>query len=266
MSQTKLNIIPLPAFNDNYIWALVCSKRQEAIIVDPGDAKPVIRFLESAKLVLKGILVTHHHPDHTAGIKKLRELYHCEVYGSCDSRYQGITKALTHDDKLSLMDAEFRVIAVPGHTLDHIAFFSDSSDALEYPALFCGDTLFSGGCGRLFEGTAEQMHASLERLKKLPANTRIYCAHEYTLSNLAFAQAVEPDNQALQDYIEHCKELRSGVKPTLPSSLSIELTINPFLRTDRPEVRQYAAARASLHSDADEHSIFAALRSAKDKF
>lgn len=228
-------LLPIPAFDDNYIWLF--SDGQVAWVVDPGDAAPVIAALQERQLTLAGILLTHHHGDHTGGIAALRERFAVPVYGPAKSPARElVSHPLRDGDCLQLGHRQFSVIAVPGHTLDHIAFHS-ATDKL----LFCGDTLFSAGCGRVFEGTYEQMYASLQALSALPDDTRICCAHEYTLSNLRFAVAVEPDNQAMRDYQTSCESLRSTGQPTLPSLLGLEKQVNPFLRCS--DVAEFSARR-----------------------
>lgn len=258
-----LTLHPIPAFNDNYIWCLYNSHNQEALVVDPGDPQPVESFLASKGLNLVAILLTHHHHDHTGGINALCERWACEVYGSIHARFQGVTKAFKDDAEFTVLEHQFKLLEVPGHTLDHVAFFADSQARFEQPILFCGDTLFSGGCGRLFEGSAEQMLSSLERLAALPASTLVCCAHEYTLANLSFARHVDPDNQALIDYQSECHNLRQKTQPTLPSSIARESAINPFLRS--AELRGYAQQQLQ-NADASKIEVFTALRQHKDNF
>ncbi|MBB5210676.1 hydroxyacylglutathione hydrolase [Microbulbifer hydrolyticus] len=251
-----ITIRPIPAFNDNYIWHL--QQGRENWVIDPGDSTPVLRALGDA--ALHGILLTHHHLDHTGGVKSLTDQFDCSVYGP--GSIEGVTKPLTDGDKFSLMGCDWEVLSVPGHTLDHIALLLHQPDGNH---LFCGDTLFAAGCGRLFEGTPEQMHHSLSRLAALPPSTRVYCAHEYTLANLAFAQAVEPGNHDIEDRIASARSARAKNQPTLPSTISSELKTNPFLRTQSPEVR----ARVASHGgspDGTPVEIFASLRQWKDNF
>jgi hydroxyacylglutathione hydrolase len=253
-------LIPVPAFADNYLWLLHDGKR--ALVVDPGDAEPVLRALEASRLQLESILVTHHHADHTGGIDALRQATGAAVYGPATEHLPAPFQPLRQGDRVTALGLDFQVLDVPGHTAGHIAFYTPEMDGL--PLLFCGDTLFSGGCGRLFEGTPAQMLASLDKLAALPGATRVCCAHEYTLANLRFALAVEPDNAALAAYAQHCRGLREQGKPTLPSSIGQEVLINPFLRS-----RQAAVIAAVHHFDAstrDDATVFAALRQWKNQF
>jgi hydroxyacylglutathione hydrolase len=283
-----LTLIPIPAFADNYLWMLHDGKR--ALVVDPGDAAPVSRYLKEHALQLEAILVTHHHADHTGGVDELREATGAKVYGPAAERIPEPYEPLREGDSITAMGLDFQVIEVPGHTSGHIAFFCAPTlftscntlppegadlarggpslrplqNANKRPLLFCGDTLFSGGCGRLFEGTPAQMLASLDKLAALPGDTCVCCTHEYTLSNLRFALAVEPGNAALAEYHAQCIQLREHDKPTLPTSIAQELLINPFLRT-----RQAAVKTAALHFDAaahDDTSVFAAIRQWKNQF
>lgn len=263
-----LKVVPLHAFNDNYIWAIQSHAGSRLWVVDPGDPNVVLTYCEEQGLSLKGILITHHHPDHTGGVAKLVEQFDCPVLGFKDARFKGITKAYAQGDDFELDNTRFEVIEVPGHTLDHIAFFSPAQDTHEIPWLFCGDTLFSGGCGRLFEGSPAQMHASLGRLSALPDTTNIYCAHEYTLSNLAFARTVEPGNTALLDHIGDCEQKRADNQPTIPTRLGLEKDINPFLRANASEVIAFAKERMGTDTNitVSEVDVFAEVRKAKDQF
>ncbi len=255
-----IHVEPISAFSDNYIWCLY-SESGEAVVVDPGDAAPVERFLESHSLQLSGVLITHHHFDHVGGLEALLQDRQIKVYGPTQSSPL-INQAVVEGDQLNILGVDFEVLAVPGHTLDHIAYIGTTGSA---PLLFCGDTLFAGGCGRLFEGTPEQMHNSLARLKALPPETRIYCAHEYTLANLNFAQTVEPGNQALLERIEADRAKREKGLPTVPSILSTELATNPFLRSHSVEIRDTAGEYASIQLN-DDVATFAAVRHWKDNF
>lgn len=255
-----MELIALPAFTDNYIWML--HDGTDAVVVDPGEAAPVLSALDERHLTLAAILVTHHHGDHVGGVDALRSRLTGPVYGPKRERIPEPFVALADGDSIDLLGLRFEVIEVPGHTAGHIAFFHAGRDGA--PLLFCGDTLFSGGCGRLFEGTADQMHASLERLSSLPGETRVCCAHEYTLSNLKFARAVEPGNAELARYGAQCESLRAAGRPTLPSTIAVERAINPFLRCAEAEV--YAAARAQGARSAEGPEVFAALRRWKNEF
>ena len=255
-----MELIALPAFNDNYLWLL--HDGQQALVVDPGDAAPVRAALERLALRLASILVTHHHADHTGGVAELRAETGAQVFGPARERIPEPYTPLQCGDVVQTLGVSFRVIDVPGHTAGHIAYFTADGDGA--PLLFCGDTLFSGGCGRLFEGTPAQMLASLDALAALPGDTRVFCAHEYTLGNLRFARAVEPGNQALADYEQHCQRLRAGGQPTLPSSIGTERAINPFLRSREPAVIQ--SVRSHAPQATDEVAVFAALRQWKNEF
>lgn len=255
-----LAIEPIPAFTDNYIWCL--HDGSNAWVIDPGDAIPVIGFIESHDLHLRGILITHHHPDHIGGVGALCERFALKtVYGPDNPEIADITDVLREGDAITVLGQQFTVLEVPGHTLDHIAYLSTQ---MQPPALFCGDTLFAAGCGRLFEGTPEQMFTSLNKLKNLEPATRIFCTHEYTQANLRFAQAVEPDNLSLKQRAQSADNVRANDQPTLPSTLALELETNPFLRTQQPAVR--AAALRHSAQNTQEVEIFAAIRRWKDQF
>ena len=255
-----MNLIPLPAFSDNYIWLLHHNGR--ALVVDPGDAQPVLDALASAGWVLDVILVTHHHPDHVGGVAALTAATSATVYGPAHEKMPPGVIPLTQGETLSWQGLEFEVIDVPGHTAGHIAYFGQPSDMA--PVLFCGDTLFSGGCGRLFEGTPDQMLNSLEKLAGLPGATQVCCAHEYTLSNLKFARHIEPANLDLSAYESRCQDLRAQGLPTLPSHLDLELKINPFLRSRQPSVR--ASVQHRTPTPMDDADYFAALRQWKNEY
>ena len=235
---------------------------RQALVVDPGDAQPVLEALQRFGVQLQALLVTHHHPDHTGGVDALREATGARVFGPARERMPEPLTRLAGGEQLDCLGLTFKVIDVPGHTAGHIAYFCASMN--DAPLLFCGDTLFSGGCGRLFEGTPAQMLASLDTLAALPEATRVCCTHEYTLSNLKFAVAVDPTNQPLAQYTAIAQALRAQQLPTLPSTIGLERQINPFLRT-----RQDAIIEAAQGFDAsanDEVSVFAALRQWKNKF
>lgn len=262
-----LTITAIKAFNDNYIWVLQQQPHTQVYVVDPGDANVVIDYLQANQLTLAGILLTHHHNDHTGGVAALQAYSHnrLTVYGPDNEKIEGITHPLHAKAKprftLEYLSAELQVLDVPGHTAGHIAYVVED-------ALFCGDTLFSGGCGRLFEGTPAQMLNSLQQLAQLPADTRVYCAHEYTLSNLKFALAVNPNNRELQDYNERAMQLRRQDKATVPSTIALERAINPFLRPSDTEIVDNIKQHFSdlNHANLDELSGFTLLRQWKDNF
>lgn len=266
-----MTLIPLPAFTDNYIWLL--HNDTHAIVVDPGDAQPVLAALDRLKLPLVAILVTHHHMDHVGGVAQLREATGATVYGPATEKMPEPLQRLIEGDKVEVLGLRFSVIDVPGHTAGHIAYYCDGVDVegVRRPLLFCGDTLFSGGCGRLFEGTPAQMLASLDKLAALPAGTQVCCTHEYTLSNLRFALAVEPDNTALALYNAQCVALRANDRPTLPSSIAQELQINPFLRTRQRSIIEAAGrfdttVASNAVDSSSETAVFAAIREWKNQF
>jgi len=259
----SIDILRVHAFKDNYLWVGADQNSKQAFVVDPGDASPVIACLKDADLELAVILVTHHHPDHTGGIAELVARYNCAVYGPDSPQIPQVTKALRENDRFEILGCHFVVYEVPGHTLDHIAYYSPHLSTA--PALFCGDTLFVGGCGRLFEGSAEQMLASLDKLAALPADTLIYCAHEYTLSNLRFAAAVEPDNATLVAKLHEVGRKREQNLATVPSTLETELATNPFLRSRVASVREAARQRLG-YSPRNDAETFATIRQWKDVF
>src|SRR5450631_1642779 len=256
-----LNVRPVRAFSDNYIWLIESPKAPAQVIaVDPGDAEPVIAELRRRNLKLAAILLTHHHPDHIGGVPELLRLGNIPVIGPEDQRITFRTQTVRDGDACELpeLGLGFEILEIPGHTLSHIAFWG-------HGALFCGDTLFSAGCGRMFEGTPTQMNASLNRLRDLPPETRMFCGHEYTAANLRFALTVDPDNRTALEYRDAVQRTRAADAPTLPSPLSLELRINPFLRCDIAAVRASAEAHAGrpLPEAAD---VFAELRSWKDSY
>ncbi|EPJ6748338.1 hydroxyacylglutathione hydrolase, partial [Acinetobacter baumannii] len=225
----RIHYIDVQNALQNYIWILEDTETHEAVAVDPTEAELVTHFCQEHQLTLKQIWLTHWHKDHIGGVADLTANTSMAVYGPRDelSKIPGITHPLQHDDHLKFNDLNVEIIATPGHTLGHIVYFIE-----ELNALFCGDTLFAMGCGRLFEGTAEQMYHSLNRLAALPTATKVYCTHEYTLSNAEFALSVEPENHALQERAEQVRMLRQEGKITLPSSIELELATNPFLRAE----------------------------------
>ncbi|MDR0274786.1 MAG: hydroxyacylglutathione hydrolase [Burkholderiaceae bacterium] len=255
-----MELVALPALGDNYIWLL--QDGAQALAVDPGEAAPALHALRARSLVLTSILVTHHHADHTGGVAQLRAATGAQVFGPATEPVPQPFTGVAGGSTVRALGLSLQVIGVPGHTAGHVAYFCP--DAGGSPLLFCGDTLFSGGCGRLFEGTPAQMLASLDRLAALPDNTQVCCAHEYTLANLRFARAVEPDNPTLLAYEQHCAALRAQGLPTLPARLETERAINPFLRTRQPAVAQ--AVRAHSGCPDDEVAVFAALRQWKNEF
>lgn len=253
-----LEVIPLPALRDNYIWLL--HDGRGAVAVDPGEAGPILSWLEARHMPLAAILITHHHADHVGGVAELVSAYACPVYGP-ESLDLGLrVNPVADGGQVSLEHPELRldVLAVPGHTRDHLAYFGHGH-------LFCGDTLFSCGCGRLFEGTPAQMLHSLRRLAALPGETQVCCAHEYTLANTAFARTVDPDNPELKAWAAEAARLRAAGRPTLPVRLARERQLNPFLRCDQAAI-QAAVRHQSGHSPQDEVQTFAALRAMKDHF
>ncbi len=253
-----LTLVTLPALNDNYIWLV--HDNVHAVVVDPGETAQVLHFLQAHHLSLDAILCTHHHGDHTAGIMKLREEYpSAQVYAPGSERFTGFrTIAVTEPDHLEILGHPCRVLNVPGHTGDHIAYHLS-------PWLFCGDTLFGAGCGRIFDGDARSFYQSLQKISQLPDDTQICCAHEYTLANLKFALAVMPDNQQLKQRIAADSHKREQLQPTIPSLLSLEKATNPFLRCHTPEV-EYAVSQHSYQSPQDATDVFTLLRQWKDTF
>lgn len=262
--QTKtspLKITPLHAFDDNYIWCIETQESDHFVVVDPGDASVVKSYALKIQKKLSAILVTHHHGDHTGGVAELTAHYSdIPVYGPENSPYQGITHTLKEDSNVNILGVNFNVMEIPGHTLDHIAYFNHQQEIL-----FCGDTLFLAGCGRVFEGTPKQMHHSLSKIMELPPTTRAYPTHEYSLANLEFAMAVDENNAALKLVQKKCKDKRSASQVTLPTTLAQEAAINPFLRVDDKAViasaNKYKANE--LHHPSE---VFAALRQWKNDF
>ena len=253
-----MNLTALPAFTDNYIWMV--DDGRHAVVVDPGDAAPVLDALASRKLALAGILVTHHHADHVGGVDALRGVLRGPVFGPAREALPEPCERVAGGDSVELIGCRFEVIDVPGHTAGHIAYHRAAPE----PLLFCGDTLFSAGCGRLFEGTPAQMHDSLARLAALAPETQICCGHEYTLSNLKFAQAVEPDNAQVRSHLAWCAGRRARGEATLPSRLALELQINPFLRCNQRGVVDAVSRRGADASGPV--AVLAALRHWKNEF
>ncbi len=253
-----LEIVPLPAFQDNYIWTLPAGRN--AAVVDPGEARPVREYLAREGLALAAILATHHHPDHVGGISELVRKWKVPVHGPKGEPIPELTHPVGQGDTVAIpeLGASFSVLDIPGHTRAHVAYYGLES-------LFCGDTLFACGCGRVFEGTPEQMLASLMKLAALPDATKVYCGHEYTLANIRFARAVDPDNAVLAAREERARRLREAGRPTLPSTLGEERATNPFLRCAEPVVvesaNKYLGARI-----ADPARVFAAIRDWKNRF
>jgi len=258
-----LEILALPAFDDNYIWLLRADG--QAAVVDPGDAAPVLEYLAKSGDRLCAILATHHHGDHVGGIAELLARAPVPVFGPDVENIAGVSHALGGGESIRVpgIGVDFEVIAVPGHTRGHLAYYGASLCGTG--ALFCGDTLFGAGCGRLFEGTPAQMQASLARLAVLPAPTLVYCAHEYTQSNLRFAAAVEPASVSVQKRVEEVAAARTEGRATVPTLIGIELETNPFLRWDAPAVREAAAARLG-RAPTDAVETFTAIREWKNRF
>jgi len=248
----------IPAFDDNYIWLIGLPGRREIAIVDPGDEEPVIAAIEHEQLTPVAILVTHHHHDHTGGIEALVERYGMPVYGPSHEAIPALTQPLRDGESVTLpgLELAFTVMETPGHTRGHLCYYG-------HGALFCGDTLFTAGCGRLFEGTARQMYESLAKIGTLPGETLVYCAHEYTLANLRFAQVAEPFNQAIRTRYLEVENARSAGRPTVPATLALEKETNPFLRTGVPPLKE-AAERFAGHPLKEGAEVFAAVRRWKD--
>lgn len=251
----------VPAFEDNYIWLL--RDGDDAHVVDPGESEGVLERLADAGLTLRTILLTHHHFDHVGGVATLKASTGCRVVGPANPRIDGIDQQVGDGEEIRIGSYRFRVIAVPGHTLDHIAYFQESAGDTP-PLLFCGDTLFAGGCGRIFEGDPPMMKHSLSQLAELPRETQVFCAHEYTLANLRFALAADPGNEDLQARMSQATATRDRGLPTVPSTIGLEQDTNPFLRDHLPTLREHLPA--DMQSGADSTATFAALRAWKDRF
>lgn len=277
VSQLSYRILPLLAFKDNYIWVLQSDQQGEVIVIDPGEAQVVLDYLAQENLKLVAMLITHHHADHTGGIVRLCEAYpDVHVYGASQENIPKINFPVAQDDQIQLPGwasqiPSIFVMETSGHTRHHLVYHVQSPDPQDHGVLFCGDTLFSAGCGRLFEGTPAQMQASLARLRSLPAGLSIYCAHEYTERNLEFALKVEPENQDIVRYVSDVRQRRASNHPTLPTTLQRECAINPFLRWDVPAVQQAAARFLGLPlntfmENRDDVAVFAAIRSWRNEF
>ena len=256
------DIFAIPALNDNYIWTIVHPKKKIAVIVDPGEASPVLNFLKQKKLDLAAILITHHHWDHVNGIQSILKEYSVPVYGFSKSSIPFCDHPIIDRQTFSISSAElnFNVLATPGHTLDHVAYYQQ-----EHQLVYTGDTLFSGGCGRILEGSPSQFYHSLQKLASLNPNTWIYSGHEYTEKNLKFAQVVEPDNPKLKKRIIYIHKKVSQNQPTLPSTVQIELDTNPFLRCHKKNIQQRVEEYYG-YPLVDIISVFSALRRWKNKF
>ena len=253
-----LSVEPIKAFTDNYIWLV--STNEGSIVIDPGESKNIQKLIDNNTIDLKGILITHHHYDHTNGLSELVKINELEVYGPVNN-IDGINHRLTDKDKISIIGIDFDVISIPGHTLDHIGFYSANANN---PILFCGDTLFAGGCGKIFEGTYEQMFHALKKITKLPTNTNIYCGHEYTLSNLKFALEADDTNKELIEEFKKVKNKINSNIPSLPTTLDKELKVNPFLRCDNINIQNKIIEKFKVSNN--ELEVFTALRKWKDNF
>lgn len=251
-----MELIRIPALSDNYIW-LLSNENRECVIVDPSQAQPVIEILLQHSLTPIAILLTHHHDDHVGGVAELVEEYpNITVFGPQETQNKGATQLIHDQEKIIIGSFTFRVISTPGHTLGHVAYYCE-------PYLFCGDTLFSGGCGRLFEGSAQQMFNSLQKLSALPDNTLICCAHEYTLSNMAFAHHIMPENTLITDYFSQVSEMRNKLQPTIPITLKNEKNINLFLKSDDIDLQRILDITPNAYAPI---KTFTKLRELKDNF
>lgn len=268
-----MNLFPIPTFSDNYVWALFDQDR--ALVVDPGEADPILKWLEANQLRLDAIFVTHHHADHIGGVAELYHKTQALIYAP-ETEWLGhslpcVRVSSQLNPVLSVVGCTWYVLSVPGHTLGHIAYYSprvqtEPLEEMQQGVLFCGDTLFSGGCGRLFEGTAADMYTSLQTLSSLPEDTLVCCAHEYTISNINFAQVVEPLNQRIKDYMAHCQLKVKLKQPTLPSTIKTEKEINPFLRVSNPTVKEAVMRNQHPSSSYHPEDILFALREWKNRF
>ncbi|VVC74911.1 Hydroxyacylglutathione hydrolase [Aquicella siphonis] len=261
MTVTKNIVIePVRTLKDNYVWTLINHKQLTAVIVDPGEARPVIDFLNNRQLSLLAILVTHHHWDHTGGIAEILNHFDAPVYGPAEEKIPQITHRVSEGTQINItgFPVKLQTLEIPGHTSGHVAYYGGQM-------LFCGDTLFAAGCGRIFEGTPAQMYSSLQKLAALPDDTLVYCAHEYTLNNLRFAKTVEPGNLAIEKRMEKVEKLVNKNLPSLPALLNEEKETNPFLRCHLPEIKSAVERRQYQHLN-DPVAVFAALRKWKDNF
>ncbi|WP_027275142.1 hydroxyacylglutathione hydrolase [Leminorella grimontii] len=251
-----MHLISIPAFQDNYIW-LLTNGQDINVVVDPGEAGPVIDLLDKKSIAPSAILLTHHHNDHTGGVAALCERYPgIEVYGPQETQSKGATKIVKEGDKIDLASLSFQVIEVPGHTLGHVAYYCA-------PYLFCGDTLFSAGCGRIFEGTAKQMYESIEKLAALADDTIVCCAHEYTLSNLRFAHHILPEDSEIETYVKQIEQLRSEGQPSVPTTLEKEKKINLFLRCHQSDLQRKLGFNTTTMAT---WQVFERLRALKDSY
>jgi hydroxyacylglutathione hydrolase len=255
-----MKIIQIPLLRDNYGYLIVCEKTKNAAIIDPSEAEPVLARIDQEQVSLQAILNTHHHRDHTGGNEGILAKCKAEVYGhkSDSGRIHGLSRGVDEGDEIQIGELKGTVLFIPGHTTGHVAYLFENN-------LFCGDTLFTAGCGRLFEGTPEQMQASLKKLMALPDNTKVYCGHEYTESNLRFAMSVEPKNPKLASRFERVQGLRARGTSTVPSTIEEEKQTNPFLRWDSKEIQAHVKA-AHATTRLDPVSVFAAVRKMKDSF
>ncbi|WBS05772.1 hydroxyacylglutathione hydrolase [Pseudoduganella sp. SL102] len=264
-----LQVLPVPAFNDNYLWLV--HDGSHAAVVDPGDAEPILAALRDRGLTLTAILLTHHHRDHIGGVPALLQRFDVPVFGPRNDGIAAVTQPLGEGDRIAVpgIGLDLAVLDVPGHTHGHIAYYAGGADGAPGMGphwLFCGDTLFAGGCGRLFEGTPAQMAASLDKLAALPPETEVFCAHEYTLSNLRFALEIEPGNEALRARMEAETKKRQHGVPTVPSTIAVERATNPFLRYRDERIAQRLAAAGKVAANAAPLAVFAALREWKNHF
>lgn len=251
-------VLPLSAFNDNYIWIILNKIQSTFACVDPGDATPVLNYAKKNHLRLTHIFITHHHFDHTGGIAQLVEFFPtAKIIAPDDDRVPFKTMTVGAQDRIKLNDLNFQILLIPGHTRTHIAFYEP-----KVHWLFCGDTLFSAGCGRVFDGSIKELYQSLQTLKQLPDITKIFCAHEYTRKNLSFATTIEPLNRDIKHLLEQIEQ--NPTQCTLPSTIGLEKNINPFLRTDRASIQEYAK-QFEINPD-DDLAIFTYLRKLKDTF